>query len=192
MDIPLYEDRVFENVDYSEKVLLKSEYDNCEFTNCNFSKADLSNSDFMDCRFKGCNFSLAVLNNTGLKKIKFLNCKLTGIDFSVCNNFLFSANFENCPLDYSSFFKKKMKNTNFTDCSLKEVDFTEVDLSLAIFKNCDLLNAAFIGTILEKTDFRTAKNYSFDPELNKIKKAKFTYPGIVGLLTKYNIDFYFE
>ncbi len=192
METPLYEDKVFENVDYSEKKLSKSEYDNCKFENCNFSKTDISNSDFMDCSFKGCNFSLALVNNTGLKKIKFSNCKLAGIDFGVCNNFLFAVSFENCYLDYSSFFQKKMKSAGFTDCSLKEVDFTEADLSLAVFKNCDLLNAAFIGTSLEKADFRTAKNYSFDPELNKIKKAKFTYPGVIGLLTKYNIDFYYE
>ena len=191
MDTPLHEDKALENIDYSEKALAKSEFDNCEFTNCNFSKSDLSNSNFMDCYFKGCNFSLALLNNTGLKNIKFLNCKLAGIDFSVCNDFLFSAAFESCHLDYSSFFQKKMKKTSFVDCSLKEVDFTEVDLSMAVFKNCDLLDAAFVQTILEKADFRTAKNYSFDPELNKIKKAKFAYPGVTGLLTKYNIDIEF-
>jgi uncharacterized protein YjbI with pentapeptide repeats len=81
-----------------------------------------------------------------------------------------------------------MKKASFVDCSLKEVDFAEVDLSMATFSNCDLLNASFMRTILEKADFRTARNYSFDPELNKIKKAKFSHPGVAGLLTKYNID----
>ena len=81
-----------------------------------------------------------------------------------------------------------MKKTNFIDCSIKEVDFAETDLSMAIFKNCDLLNTSFMRTNLEKTDFRSAVNYSFDPELNKIKKAKFSSEGISGLLMKYNID----
>lgn len=188
MDIELHEDKTFEGIDFTEKTSLKREFDNCIFINCNFSKADLSNDDFMDCHFKGCNLSLAMVGNTGIKNIKFTDCKMTGIDFSRCNNFNFSVYFEKCPLDYSSFFQKKMKKTSFIDCSLKETDFTETDLTNAIFKNCDLLNASFTGTILEKADFRTARNYALDPEMNKIKKAKFSFPGIAGLLSKYDID----
>jgi hypothetical protein len=41
--------------------------------------------------------------------------------------------------------------------------------------------------VLEKTDFRTAYNYSFDPENNRIKKAKFSLAQVVGLLDKYDI-----
>ena len=188
METTLNEDKTFENIDYSEKKLLKSEYAYCEFKNCNFSGSNLSNSVFMDCSFKGCNFSLAVLENTGIKNIKFTGCKLIGIDFSRCSNFLFFATFENCQMDYCSFYQKKMKKAFFADCSLKEADFAEVDLTMAIFKNCDLMDASFVQTLLEKADFRTARNYSFDPELNKIKKAKFSYPQVGGLLTKYNID----
>ena len=188
MNIVLQEDKTFEGIDYSGKKSSKLEFANCIFNNCNFSKADLSNDDFMDCHFKGCNFSLAVMENTGIKNSQFTGCKLMGIDFSRCNNFNFSASFENCPLDYCSFFRKKMKKTSFIDCSLKETDFTETDLSMAIFKNCDLLNACFMHSVLEKTDFRTAKNYVLDPEMNKIKKAKFSLAGIAGLLAKYDID----
>jgi fluoroquinolone resistance protein len=41
---------------------------------------------------------------------------------------------------------------------------------------------------LEKADLRTAYNYSIDPSINKIKKAKFSLPGVVGLLSKYDIE----
>jgi uncharacterized protein YjbI with pentapeptide repeats len=111
-----------------------------------------------------------------------------GIEFGAASDFLFSASFENCQLDYSSFVRKKMKKTNFIDCFLKEVDFTEADLTASSFKNCDLSNAVFRQTILEKVDFTTARNYVLDPEVNKIKKAKFSFPDVAGLLTKYNID----
>ncbi len=184
----LHEDKIFENVDFSEKALSKREFINCVFTKCNFSKSDLSNNDFTDCNFKDCNLSLAILNNTGLKNVKFENCKIVGVDFNVCANFLFSVNFQNCHLDYSSFFQKKMKSANFINCSLKDVDFAEADLSKVNFNNCDLQNAAFNRTILEKTDFRTAINYSFDPEINKIKKAKFSFSGLPGLLSKFDIE----
>ena len=68
------------------------------------------------------------------------------------------------------------------------MDLTACDLSQAIFENCDLAGTLFENTILEKTDFRTAYNYSIDPELNKIKKAKFSLPGVLGLLSKYDIE----
>ena len=180
--------KVFESVDYSEKKLVEREFEDCSFTNCNFSKSDLRGIQFMDCHFKGCNLSLAMLDDAGIKSVAFKDCKLMGIDFSKCNDFLFSVSFENCQLDYCSFYKKKMKKTIFRGCSLKHTDFTETDLSLSILDHCDLSEAIFIQGTLEKTDFRTAKNYAFDPEINKIKKARFSMPDVVGLLTKYNID----
>ncbi len=192
MDTQLHEGIKFENKDFSEQELFERECVKCTFINCNFSKSNLRSSDFMDCVFTGCDFSLAVLNNTGLKNITFRACKLMGVNFSACNSFLFSVTFFDCVLDYSSFFQKKMKKAVFTSCSIKEADFQETDLSMAVFSNCDLQNATFDRTILEKADFRTAINYALDPELNKIKKAKFSYHGIAGLLSKYDIEIEFE
>ena len=57
-----------------------------------------------------------------------------------------------------------------------------------VFKNCDLTRAKFEFSILEKADFRTANHYSIDPERNKIKKAKFSAQGLIGLLEKYGIE----
>ena len=52
-------------------------------------------------------------------------------------------------------------------CSLKEVDFAEANLMQATFDGCDLTNAIFDRSNLEKADFSTAINYHIDPELNK-------------------------
>jgi len=68
------------------------------------------------------------------------------------------------------------------------MDFADADLSGAVFDNCDLYQAAFNYTNLEKADFRTAYNYSIDPEINRIKKAKFSISGLPGLLHKFDID----
>jgi len=82
----------------------------------------------------------------------------------------------------------KLKNIRFHNCILKEIDFTETDLTGAKFENCDLHRSIFANSILEKADFRTAFNYTIDPELNRIKKAKFSLPGVLGLLARYNIE----
>jgi uncharacterized protein YjbI with pentapeptide repeats len=182
------EEQGFKGVSYAGQKLPATEYDHCTFVNCDFSGTDLSNSDFVDCRFADCNFAMAKLTSSGLKTVFFENCKLIGINFDVCSDFLFAVGFKNCVLDYSSFAGRKMKKTTLTDCSLKEVDFSDADLSEISFLNCDLLQTLFSGCNLEKADFRTALNYSFDPDKNKIRKARFSYPGIIGLLSKYPIE----
>ena len=183
----LHENKTFEKVDYSNKELRDREFSHCVFKSCNFEKADLSGNDFMDCTFENCNLSLAKMAKTGLKNINFIGCKLTGVDFSPCNDFLFSVNFTSCLLDYSAFQRKKMKKTKFKDCSIKESHFTDVDLTESGFENCDLLNTFFQQNNLEKTDFRTARNFTIDPEQNKMKKAKFSVLGLPGLLGKYDV-----
>ena len=67
-------------------------------------------------------------------------------------------------------------------------DFAETDLTSAVFDNSNLSQAIFDNTIIEKADFRTAYSYSIDPEINRIKKAKFSIAGISGLLDKYDIE----
>ena len=80
-----------------------------------------------------------------------------------------------------------MKKTLFKNCQIHEADFTEADLSSATFDNCDLFKTLFDRSILEKADFRTAYNYSINPENNRMKKALFSTQGLAGLLHKYDI-----
>ena len=127
------------------------------------------------------------LGNTVFNNVKFKNSKMLGLHFEDCNQFLLTVSFEDCNLNLSSFYKVNLKRTVFRNTSLNEVDFTESDLSNASFDNCNLLLATFVNAVLEKADLRTAFNYSIDPEINKIKKARFSTNGIAGLLNKYDI-----
>jgi fluoroquinolone resistance protein len=68
------------------------------------------------------------------------------------------------------------------------VDFSDCDLTSVIFDNCDLSGTVFKNTLLEKADFRSSFGYSIDPQINRIKKAKFSSSGLAGLLEKYDID----
>jgi len=60
-------------------------------------------------------------------------------------------------------------------------------LTGADFNNANLDGAIFDGTILADADFTTASNFRINPELNTMKKAKFSIDGIHGLLDKYDI-----
>ena len=106
----------------------------------------------------------------------------------ILKKFGLSLRFENCLLNHASFFQIELKNTVFTKCQLQETDFTESNVTGSLFDECDLYRAMFNQSILEKADFRTSRNYSIDPENNRIKKAKFSYPEILGLLDKYDIE----
>jgi len=45
----------------------------------------------------------------------------------------------------------------------------------------------FNYTNIEKADFLTSENFIIDPEINKIKAARFSKENISGLLYKYKI-----
>jgi len=188
MESNYFEDKKFEKLNFIEKTLPFGVYENCIFFNCDFSNADLSNFSFAECKFSGCNISMAKLTKVTLNDVVFNSCKLLGLHFEDCNKMPFIISFENCTLNFSSFYKQKLKKIVFKNSEIREADFTDADLSAAIFDHCDLTKTKFENTILEKADFRTSFNYSINPELNKIKKAKFSMPGIIGLLDKYDIE----
>ncbi|RXQ94525.1 pentapeptide repeat-containing protein [Ancylomarina salipaludis] len=188
IEIKTHEKKLFTNIDYTGKTLRDREFYKCKFVACIFERSDLIGNSFEDCTFENCNFSMTKVKGAGFRNATFKGCKILGVDFSECNKFMFSFSFYDCHLDYSTFFGTRLMKTKFDKCSLKETDFTEVNLSASIFSDCDLTNAVFLNTILEKVDFRTAKNYSIDPESNKLKKAKFSAFNLEGLLYKYQLD----
>ena len=168
--------------------LTEGEYENCSFINCSFLNFNLSGFNFIECEFKICDLSMVKAKGTGFRIVVFKNCKLVGINFGDCNSFSLSLHFEDCLLNLSSFYKLKLKGTLFNRCNLQEVDFAETDLTGSIFDTCDLAGALFENSILEKVDFETAFNYSIDPNINRIKKAKFSMAGVLGLLHKHDIE----
>lgn len=182
-----HREKTFDKINYANTALSGREFDSCTFINCDFSGSNLSGNDFIDCRFEGCNLSMMRVDQTGLKNVAFHNCKIMGVDFSACNEFLLAVSFHNCILDFVSFFRRKLRKTTFHGCSIKEANFTQTDLTGSAFTACDLSQTVFQQTALEKADFRSASNFSIDPELNKIKGAKFSSSGLIGLLDKYNI-----
>jgi len=182
------EDKTYQGVDFKENPLPKGEYEKCSFINCDFSGTDLGGVKFLDCKFADCNLSLAKSAKTVFQNAQFRGCKMLGFRFDACNPFGLSFRFEQCTLNHSSFYGLIIKGTLFSHCQLQETDFTQCDLTGAAFDHCDLVRAVFEQTVLEKADFRTARNYALDPERNRIRKAKFSLSEVVGLLGKYGIQ----
>jgi len=167
--------------------LAKGHYADCLFEDASLSNADFSGMRFENCSFLRCDLSSANLTNTAFQEVQFKDCKLLGMPFDRCSAFLFSVSFKNCVLNYSVFFRRKMKQTSFVDCALKECDFSAAELQESSFSGCDLELSRFDQSQLEKCDFTEARNYDIDPESNKIKGARFSSQEIHGLLRKYGI-----
>jgi len=101
---------------------------------------------------------------------------------------LFSITCNDSLLNLSSFFNVKAKNTTFTNCTLEQTDFTNADLSASVFDRCNLYQTIFENSILENVDFRTSKNITLNPEINRIKFSKFSKTNALGLLAHYTLD----
>jgi fluoroquinolone resistance protein len=188
MDAKSHENKTFEKINFSGKDLKNREFEKCTFQQCDFSNSNLSDNRFSDCIFLNCNLAMAKLFNTGLRTVSFKDCKLIGINFNDTEDFLFGVKFENCMLDYASFMGKKLPGTTFGNSSLKMVNFSASNLTGCIFDRTDLLGATFNKTNLSKADLSSAYNFIIDPELNTLKKARFSMQGMVGLLAKYDLD----
>lgn len=180
-------DKTYEKVAFFNDRLNNREFDGCVFRNCDFSGTMFFECAFLDCEFIDCNLAMAKLPATSLKTVAFRECKLLGIRFDECDDFLFATGFADCVLDYSWFSRKKMPKTRFDSCSLKGVNFENTDLTAAVLDNCNLEEAVFDETNLTGADLSSAYHFRIDPELNTIKKAKFSISGIPGLLDKYDI-----
>ncbi len=178
----------FEKLDTGKQELPEGEYEHCIFEHCYFNGADLSGFRFIETEFIECDLSNTKLEKTAFQEVIFANCKMLGLHFEACHDFAFGVRFEKCVLNHASFFQMKLNRTSFIESQLRGVDFTEADLKGIALTGCDLLDATFENTNLEKTDLRNAFNYSIDPELNRIRGAKFTIPEVTGLLTKYQIQ----
>lgn len=187
MEKTLIEDKEFKNIHFAKDALVNGKYDNCTFVACIFSEADLFEVAFIDCEFVDCDFTNQPLAQTVFRDVRFVNCKLLGLHFEHCNTLLISMTFEGCQMKLSSFYQLNLKQTHFSHCNLQELDLTEADLTEAVLDDCDLAGAIFDRTVLEKADLSTSYNYIINPEMNRVKKAKFSTDGLAGLLTQYDI-----
>ena len=187
MGISFIENQEFKGVDFRTDRLASGEYELCTFINCIFRDTDLTGSGFAECEFVDCDFSNAHGKSIIMRDLKFKNCKMLGFRFDQCNPFLLSFYFEDCFLNFTSFYKLKIKGTKFLNCVINQADFTGADLSQSVFYKCDLNGAIFQNTILAGANFQSAWEFNIDPEVNLLKGAQFSVGNLAGLLTKHKL-----
>ena len=70
---------------------------------------------------------------------------------------------------------------------MHEVNFTKADLTKTTFQDCDLYEGIFAQTNLSGVDLTAIQNFSIDPEINNLKKAKLLSQDLERLLYKYEL-----
>lgn len=184
----LLADKEYKQMDFRTRPLPGNEFAGCLFIACNFSEADLSHKIFAECEFIECDLSMARLHGTLFRDVVFRNSKMLGLHFEDCNKIGLSFEFHACKLDHASFYQCLIKKTHFGNCSLLEVDFTESQLEESLFDTCDLSGAIFDRTELGRADLRTSFNFTINPEINNLRKARFSLTNLPGLLGKYDLQ----
>ncbi|NMH28901.1 pentapeptide repeat-containing protein [Flavobacterium silvaticum] len=167
--------------------IMYTDFEGCEFAGCDLSRCDYTGTAFIDCRFIDCNFAGAKINYVAFRDVSFFNCDFSDVNFAMVDKLLFIISMTGCNLDRAKFYTLKLPKTVFTDCSFVATDFMAADLTDVIFDNCDLHKAVFIDTIANKTDFLSSRNFTIDPERNRLKRAIFSESGLRGLLAKYDL-----
>lgn len=167
------------------------EFDTCKFIRCNFSASQFEHCKFLESEFIGCNLNLIKLKYSRFSDVVFDDCKATGINWTEVawpNIQLHTPiNFYRSQINYSVFMGLRMQEIVITECIAHEIDLREADLSSADLSLTDFMGSHFNQTILTAADLRGATNYHIDILNNRISKAKFSTPDVLGLLDSFDI-----
>ena len=163
------------------------EFVECQFNGIDFTAHNFSRLKFIDCEFSECNLSNVDLRSTTLRDAVFKKSKLVGVNWCQAAT-LANISFYSSILDYGVFQSLNLKGTVFSDCKMSEVDFYEAQLTKAIFTDCLLTGAVFNKANLSEADFRGAREYYIDVRQTIVKKAKFSLPEALTLLSSLEIS----
>ncbi len=182
-----YEHETFKGLKQEGLEMTAVDFYDVLFDGCNFQKAAFLECKFEKCRFVNCDLSLAKFQDASFPDTEFDGCKMLGIDWTQTAKSFFTVGFARCILNDSRFVGANLRRVKMVDCLAKRADFEAADLSDADCEMTDFEGANFLKTELTRADFRQAKNYSIDPSVNKLKKAKFTLPEALSLLAYLDI-----
>ncbi len=187
-----YESQTFTAVTASVQTFSGVDFTGCVFDRCVFTECAFSHCSFADCRFTGCDLSLARVPGSRFTDTRFHTSKLLGVDWTkagdaVISKLFLSVHFDDCLLNYATFFGLTLRRGRFVGCIAYEVDFRDADLTEAVCTRTDFTGSKFHHTNLTKADFRHATGYAINPATNTVTKARFSLPEAVSLLSGFDI-----
>ncbi|NTV31469.1 pentapeptide repeat-containing protein [candidate division WWE3 bacterium] len=179
--VEYFEEKI-NGINITEKVISDTYFEECDFSQCTFINCQLNMCRFLNCTFTSCMFS--AINPLGSRFIDttFTKSKVLSFDWSQTQE-VRGLVFINSQLDYSNFRMIEIPKLIMTGCIAKGASFEDVNLTEADFSDTDLEEAVFFKANLTKANFKGARNYVIDPNTNKLKKTRFSYPDVMSLLT---------
>lgn len=180
----------FKGVALKNEIVDDREFDTCVFVKCSLREIQFTGCKFRNCTFRGCDLSLSSFENCLFAETHFEDSQLVGLDWTrtawAKSKFIQPVSFVGCVLNYSTFTGLNLKQVNLKKCIAHDVDFTEADLTRTDCTFTDFANSRFQDTNLTEADFTGASNYAIAPDLNKLKKTRFSLPEAMALL--YGLD----
>ena len=73
-------------------------------------------------------------------------------------------------------------------CQISYCDFENNNLTYSNFEGTEFKNTFFKNSDLSFASFKNATNYNINPNINIIKKAKFSLPEALSLLDVYDVE----
>jgi fluoroquinolone resistance protein len=182
-----YYKETFTGLTYTNNKIADKEFEDCLFEKCIFIDCVFENCRFLDCTFSECSISATKPFNSQFATVHFKDSKVMGVDWTRASS-IRQLTFNHCNISYSNFSFLKLPQLQLIDCIAKEVNFNSTDLTAGVFTKTDFLQSIFSSTNLTRADFRHASNYGIDFHFNVLKKAKFSLPEAMSLLTSLEIE----
>lgn len=125
----------------------------CTFTKCTFHDFLAERIYFHHVTFENCDLSGATFSEGCLRSVTFRNCKLAGTNFVECtldtmmvkDSFAEYANLNYCKITHWQAAASTFCHASITDCTAKGMAFND----------CNLQQAEFLHTPLQKVDLTT-------------------------------------
>jgi fluoroquinolone resistance protein len=180
-------DQTLQDLDYIEGYLENKTFKNCIFKHCNFMQCTFESCSFVDCTFENCDLSVIKHNKTHFANLIFKKSKAIGVNWTEKFSFKITLEFYNSVINYSIFMGMTLRNFKLIDSIAHEVDFGDTKMKDAICTGTDFQDSVFLRTQLTNADFRKATNYTINPQNNAVKKANFSLPDALTLLSEFGV-----
>lgn len=184
----VYDDQEFKKITLRDERLVGKEFTDCVFTRCSFRDTAFQACKFQDCTFQNCEWILVTLKGCSFKNTRFEESQIVGVSWLDTNLsqtkpvFGKRVDFVKCEIHSSIFAGLNLKSMVMTQCVAKNVSFEDANLASANCTKTDFTECQFFHTDLTGADFTGAINYAISPNVNTLKKTKFSLPEAVSLL----------